>query len=215
MNTFDEILSELTAALATRAERREAEAFPCEREVFELSTRRRTVRALWSLSRRAFSPAWVVFNKEPVAPVCDTFFEHPGALRAHGLCETLLNENRDPNTWRSPAEVVSGASWADPEEAPKVFDSGRERLVHNVLVSNTFALHPMLGTGHVLRTDGRVAAFWNGEMCRVVHLTNLKMLRVVVATSGPKGRPGAREPRKVNEGKVKLAMDFLMQQIGI
>ena len=84
---------------------------------------------------------------------------------------------------------------------------------HVKLVSNTFALHLLFGPGHVLRTDGRVAAFWNGEMCRVVQLGNLVMLRVQIG----RGEGGTkREARSAkSEAKVQLAMDFLRQQIGL
>lgn len=163
------------------------------------------MKRLYSLQRGAFSPTKLCFCGTVLGEVGEFFFDPP----AEDVVGSLLNE-RKANEWRSQLREVSGASWSDPENAPMISDDG-ERQMHNVLVSNSFALHPMFGTGHVLRTDGRIAAFWNGERTYIVHLTNLKMLRVVISQDKERSDRPQAAPKKPSkrEASIQLAIDML------
>lgn len=135
---------------------------------------------LFGLRRSAFQPTALTFRGKELGPVSDYYFDPP--KDAIGKFNGLLNELRPGTDWRSPRVAASGGVWPQGEEQ-KVLDGGMERIAHNALFSSSFALHPFYGTGHVLRTDGRVAAFWNGEGTYVVHFTNLRALRIRLDTS--------------------------------
>lgn len=136
------------------------------------------------------------------------FFDHPGTQRAAELCAARLAE-RYKDHWRSPKSVVSCASSS---ENPEISDpdttrptatrtwefiwpdgkcsnlietvapSGPPRASHDLLISNTFAFHPLFGTGHVLRTNGVICMFWTGgQTVEIVEQKNLCFLRLILA----------------------------------
>lgn len=128
---------------------------------------------VYSLRKQALTPARLLFNGEDAGPVVDHFFDFPVGRDEVG---TVLNQLR-PGIWRTPKFEVSCPSESD---GPKVMDNGVERAVHDRLVSGSFYLHPEFGPGHVLRTDGSIAAFWDGVTCWVVRMENLTQLRVAL-----------------------------------
>lgn len=145
----------------------------------------------YQLRQAAFAPAKLRYQDCDMGPVTEHYFDAPAPERATRLLDTLLNENVSTN-WRSPRIEESVAEDTD---GPTVMVDGVEVAQHTKLVSASFAVHPMFGCGHVLRTDGRVAAFWNGETTKVVHLTNLRFVRVTVSRCAPKVRTSARDAR--------------------
>ena len=143
---------------------------------------------IYSIQRSPFRPSVLCFNGNAIGDIASFYFDPPTA----DVVGTLLNERGQDSSWRSPKRFLSGTTYSDAENDPRISDPDGEyidssghayRLEHNVLYANTFALHPLFGTGHVLRTDGRIAAFWNGERCYIVHLTNLHFLRVAVSVA--------------------------------
>lgn len=128
----------------------------------------------------AFAPAILMFHGQAAGAVADHYFDAPTAGRADGLVGTLLEEepvNMDKTLWRTPRSAISVPEAGEERE---VSEHDGVRKMHTRLVANAFAVHPDYGPGHVLRTDGRVAAFWTGERTYVVHFTNLKFVRVTV-----------------------------------
>lgn len=123
----------------------------------------------------------------PLPPVPDHYFDAPCAERAATLLGTHLNERtRAQSQWRTPLVAVSIASNPD----VKFSDNGNVRAIHDTLVTASFFHHPRYGHGHVLRTDGSLAAFWTGgSEVLVVHWTNLKEERVVLDGPTPQKRP--------------------------
>lgn len=157
----------------------------------------------YSITRNAFAPASLTVCGGPAGPVADHYFDPPAAQRASEIVGTQLNEDAagTVNSWRSPRHFISVAE--DPEALMN--DAGNLRPVHTKLVSSSFAVHPMFGPGHVLRTEGRIAAFWNGELCRVVHLTNLKFVQVTVSRT--KSEPKVSNGPKALPAHVRAALD--------
>lgn len=179
---------------------------------------------LFGLRRSAFQPTALTFRGKELGPVSDYYFDPPGD--AVGKFNGLLNELRPGTDWRTPRVAASAGAWPE-GEALEVIDGGtqvcfenypglgkvelryggQERIAHNALFSASFYLHPFYGTGHVLRTDGRVAAFWNGEGTYVVHFTNLRALRVRLDA------PNEHVVRAGRKGKAKLTRQELLDLI--
>lgn len=145
-----------------------------------LGNERLATEKLFGLRRGAFAPTALTFRGRCLGPVADYYFEPP--RYAEAIFNGLLNELRPGTDWRTPRAAASAGAWPSSEET-YIHDNGKERVAHNALFSTSFYLHPTFGTGHILRTDGRVAAFWNGERCYVVHFTNLRPLRVRLDTN--------------------------------
>lgn len=132
-------------------------------------------RAVWGVQREAFGPTQITLNGRPQVASCDAFFEFPSG-RVDEIVGTVLAEYRQ-GPWWTPLTCLSVPTQSG-NEADMVVDGGVQRIVHEGLVSNTFALHPEFGCGHVLRTNGHIAAFWDGVEIFVVGVANLIPLRV-------------------------------------
>lgn len=131
------------------------------------------------------------FPSDPLAE----FFDAPSAERSEELIQARFPE-RYKDRWRAQRTLESCASRSD---NPVVLDNGTERAMHDMLVSASFAFHPLYGTGHVLRTNGVVAMFWNREEVALVEVKNLTFLRVVLAGER------AESPRKRRIAAAMLA----------
>lgn len=150
----------------------------------------------WKVERRAFAQSVVTWKGREVGTVGECFFQFP----ERDVVGTLLNQWK--GVWWTPLREVSVAS--DPE-GEKVVDGGVERAEHDRLVSGTFALHPMFGPGHVVRTNGQIAAFWDGVECWVVECGNLERLAVRLdqrTAAKPTRASRARETSRVLVEKV-------------
>lgn len=146
---------------------------------------------VYSLCRQALQPTQLLVNGSDAGPVADHFFDFPVGRDEVG---TVLNQLR-PGLWRTPKFEVSVAS--DPHVTYTV-EGGEAVAVHDKLVSNSFYLHPEFGPGHVLRTDGSIAAFWDGVTCWVVRMENLTQLRVVLGrASATKGESRKEKMQKL------------------
>lgn len=168
----------------------------------------------YSLQRAAFAPTRLAFMGEAVGTVAEWFFSHP----ARDVVGTQMRQ--DHGDWREPLRELSLASWPE-GEAPLVPSSDGEqsirldngdciqaRQAHNVLVAASFYLHPMFGLGHLVLTDGRTGAFWDGAETHVVHVTNLQPCRVVLSRTTTRSGAGAR-PKRAN------AVDLAMEMLGL
>lgn len=109
--------------------------------------------------------------------VLSAFFDFPDAARHAELCSARLAE-RPKDQWRTPKAYVSVASSSD---NPEMVDFDGTRASHDLLVSATFGYHPFYGLGHILRTSGVIALFWNSEEVAIVEHKNVKLLRPVVS----------------------------------
>lgn len=161
------------------------------------------MKRLYSLRRGAFSPTMLEYRRKVLGRVSDFFFDPPradvvgiqGKFQRTGEC-------------RQPRREVSSAMFGEERE---VSDSG-ERKMHTLLRSGTFGLHPEFGTGHVLETNGDVAAFWNGESVYLVRLENVEMVGVVLDAgeamfSGAKCKETSTRPK--GPTKVQKALNHL------
>lgn len=147
--------------------------------------------APYALHKVPLQPTRLLFNGSDLGPVADHYFDPPMERDVVG---TVLNQMR-PGQWRTPFFEVSQSSEPD---GPRVYDelTGRDRAVHDRLVSNTFHFHQEFGLGHVMRTDGSLAAFWDGVVCQVVRLENLVVVRVVLGRDVVTKRESRKEKLK-------------------
>lgn len=172
----------------------------------------------YALLHRPFQPTVVMwacsYSSDPVelGTVDELFFDAPEPSRADALVRARTVD-RPRFDFRTPKSAIS-KSVAGEERV--VYDNllGYERLTHTILVSNTFALHPAYGTGHVLRTNGVSALFWNGEEVVFVHVTNLQMLQVRLDHS-PLGKRSEHEECSVKPSPVSAAMKLLRASIKV
>lgn len=141
----------------------------------------------YTIERRPFRPSVIYYNGVAVGESREVFFEPPQDPAE--VVGTVLAQAK--GIWWSPMREISVASWGR-DGGPLIADADGEhafpppsdvsaRFQHNVLVSNTFALHPMFGVGHIVRTNGTIAAFWcGGGSCHVVEVENLTKLAAVL-----------------------------------
>lgn len=146
----------------------------------------------YELLRGAFAPTRLLWRGQDMGGVKEWYFDAPVGRDVVG---TVLNQHRE-GPWWTPLTEISLAS--DPEN-PKVVDGGEERAQHDMIVANSFFLHEMFGLGHIVRTNGSVAAFWDGVECHVVRMENLH--RVAVKLSQVKGAALSRAKRVSKSAK--------------
>jgi hypothetical protein len=136
-------------------------------------------------------------------PIPDDYFDPPTGERLRSLCSSMLFE-KYKDGWRYPRQETSAPSSSN---NPHILDGGKERALHDIMVSSTFGRHPLYGPGHILRTNGQIAMFWDGETVWIVEHQNVIFERVVLntATAPQRREVSARSPKVT----LSLALEML------